>query len=580
VPEFVRRVTAVLLAGHGDRLPVSAFPVDGTWPLGTARFEKRGIAPEIPVWDRDLCIQCNKCALVCPHAAIRVKAYPEEALAGAPPSFQSVPYRGTEFPGARYTVQVAPEDCTGCDLCAAVCPAVDRTNPRHKALDMRPHAPLRETESANFAFFLGLPEPDRTRVRADVKGSQFLQPLFEFSGACAGCGETPYIKLLTQLFGDRILIANATGCSSIFGGNLPTTPYCADARGRGPAWSNSLFEDNAEFGLGMRLGLDHRSAAARDLLAGLAPAVGADLARALLEPCPAADERAVAARRARIEDLRRALARIDAPEARRLEACADDLAPKDVWLVGGDGWAYDIGYGGLDHVLALGRNVNVLVLDTEVYSNTGGQQSKATPLGAAAKFAATGKTVGKKDLGLLAMAYGHVYVARVALGAKDAQTVKAFQEAASYDGPSLILAYSPCIAHGYDLGHALEQQRLAVETGYWPLFRFDPRRRAAGENPLRLDSAPPRLDLERFVAGEARFRMVERQDPARFRRLLDRARRQVADRFAVYEQLARLAVPARAAETPAGAAPVAGAPETTGPAAAVGTAPEAARRRP
>ncbi|MDR7554603.1 MAG: pyruvate:ferredoxin (flavodoxin) oxidoreductase [Armatimonadota bacterium] len=548
-PDFVRRVTAVMLAGQGDLLPVSAFPPDGTWPVGTSRWEKRNIAQEIPVWDPAICIQCNKCVFVCPHAVIRAKVVPAAAVDGAPPTFKTMPFRSHELLDHVYALQVSPDDCTGCSLCVMVCPAKDRTNPRHKALAMAPQAPLREAERANWEFFLTLPDLDRTRVRRhDVKDSQFLEPLFEFSGACAGCGETPYLKLLTQLVGDRLLIANATGCSSIYGGNLPTTPYAANRDGRGPAWSNSLFEDNAEFGLGFRLAIDQLTAEARALLERLAPAVGADLAAALLA-ADQHDEAGIAAQRARVATLRERLAGLDDPAARRLDVLADYLVRKSVWIVGGDGWAYDIGYGGLDHVLASGRDVNILVLDTEVYSNTGGQQSKATPRGAAAKFAAAGKPTAKKDLALMAMAYGHVYVAQVAFGAKDTQTLRAFLEAESYPGPSLIIAYSPCIAHGYDLAFGAEQQKLAVETGYWPLFRYDPRRAAEGKNPLQLDSGPPKGDLARFTYNETRFRMVEAIDRERARRLLDAARNDVRARWRIYEQLAKL--PAAPAEEPA-----------------------------
>ena len=535
-PDFVQRVTAAMLAGKGDALPVSAFPPDGTWPTGTARWEKRNLAHEIPSWDTKICIQCNKCALVCPHAAIRVKAYPPAALATAPPTFKSIGLKahgGDEL----YTVQVAPEDCTGCGACVDVCPAKDRTNPRHKALEMLPQPPLREAERANFEFFLALPEVDRTTVSIDVKDTQFLEPLFEFSGACAGCGETPYLKLLTQLFGDRALIANATGCSSIYGGNLPTTPYTKNRDGRGPAWANSLFEDNAEFGFGMRLAVDQHARAAGDLLRGLAGELGDALVTGLLE----ADhhgEVAIAAQRARVAALRGRLAAIASPAARRLEVVADYLVRKSVWIVGGDGWAYDIGFGGLDHVLAQGRDVNVLVLDTEVYSNTGGQQSKATPLGAAAKFAAAGKAVPKKDLGLVAMSYGNVYVAQIAYGAKDAQTVKAFAEADAWPGPSLLIAYSHCIAHGYDLSRGVAQQKLAVETGYWPLYRHDPRRAGARESPLHLDSNPPKGKLTDFARNETRFRLVEQQDPARFGMLMARAQRGIAERYALYQHMA------------------------------------------
>ncbi|HEX5107248.1 MAG TPA: pyruvate:ferredoxin (flavodoxin) oxidoreductase [Vicinamibacterales bacterium] len=542
-PDFVQKVTAVMLAGKGDLLPVSAFPVDGTWPVATARWEKRNIAHEIPVWDPKVCIQCNQCALVCPHAAIRAKVYDEGAVAGAPSTFKSTAYKGNEHKGRRYTIQVAPEDCTGCNLCVNVCPAKDRTNPKHKAIDMHPQAPLRENERVNYDFFLGLPEVNRTEiVRIDHKSSQFMEPLFEYSGACAGCGETPYLKLLTQLFGDRLLIANATGCSSIYGGNLPTTPYTTNRDGRGPAWSNSLFEDNAEFGFGMRLALDAHVGAARGLVARLAPHIGDGLASALLE-ADQTGEAGIAAQRERVGALRRQLAGIASAEARRLETLADYLVKKSVWLVGGDGWAYDIGYGGLDHVLANRRDVNILVLDTEVYSNTGGQQSKATPLGAAAKFAAAGKPIGKKDLGLLANMYGHVYVAKVAFGAKMAQTAQAFLEAESYPGPSLIIAYSHCIAHGYDMAQGASQQKLAVDSGVWPLYRFDPRRLVKGEPPLHLDYNRPKVKVADYLRNESRFRMIERADPARYKSFVAESQAAAERRYAVYEQLAGITVP-------------------------------------
>ncbi len=542
-PDFVQRVTAVIMAGKGDLLPVSAFPVDGTWPSGTAKWEKRNLARDIPVWDAGLCIQCNQCVLVCPHAAIRAKVYDDAPLAGAPPTFKSVPYKGNEFKGQAYTIQVAPEDCTGCTLCVNVCPAKDRTNPRHKAIDMHPQAPVREAERDNYAFFLGLPDKTRADLpKVDHKISQFLEPLFEYSGACAGCGETPYIKLLTQLFGDRALVANATGCSSIYGGNLPTTPWTTNREGRGPAWANSLFEDNAEFGLGLRLGVDSHARAARALVERLRDDIGEQLADALLSADQSTDA-GIQRQREHVRALRHALSPLDLAEARRLEAIADYLVKKCVWLVGGDGWAYDIGYGGLDHVLASHRDVNVLVLDTEVYSNTGGQASKATPLGAVAKFAATGKAVQKKDLGLLANMYGHVYVARVAIGAKMPQTVQAFLEAESYPGPSLIIAYSHCIAHGYDMAHGASQQKLAVDSGVWPLYRFDPRRTANEEPPMRLDYGPPKARVADYMRNESRFRVVERAHPDRFKAFLRDAQEAAQQRFAVYQQLAGVTVP-------------------------------------
>jgi pyruvate-ferredoxin/flavodoxin oxidoreductase len=541
-PDFVRRVTALILANQGDRLPVSAFPPDGTWPLGTTKWEKRNLALEIPVWDAAICIQCNKCALVCPHAAIRAKIYDGANLADAPATFKSVDFRSRETPPLRYTIQVAPEDCTGCSLCTEVCPAKDKSNPRHKSIDMAPQAPLRDAERENYRFFLDLPDPDRTTLKLDVKGTQFMRPLFEYSGACLGCGETPYLKLLSQVFGDRALVANATGCSSIFGANLPTTPWTVNKEGRGPAWSNSLFEDNAEFGLGFRLAVDVHESRARDLLRRLAPLIGEALVKELLE-APHKDEAGIRAQRERVDALKRLLKAIDAPDARALEAVADYLVQKSIWIVGGDGWAYDIGFGGLDHVLALGRKVNILVLDTEVYSNTGGQQSKATPLGAAAKFAAAGKGTPKKDLGLMAMSYGNVYVARVAFGAKDVQTVKAFVDADSYPGPSLIIAYSHCIAHGYDLSQGARQQKLAVESGTWPLYRFDPRRSAQGQPPLELDSSPPKISALEYMRGETRFQMAEKVDPVRFKRLLAEAQQAATRRFAIYQQLAGITVP-------------------------------------
>jgi len=541
-PEFVRRVTARLIAGEGDELPVSAFPPDGTYPSGTTQWEKRNIATEIPVWDEDLCIQCGKCVLVCPHSVIRAKVYDPALLAEAPPTFKSAPARWIEFKGWRYTLQVAPEDCTGCALCVEVCPAKSKSEPRHKAINMRPQAPLRETERANWEFFLRLPDADREKLHlGQVKDVQLLEPLFEFSGACAGCGETPYIKLLTQLFGDRLLIANATGCSSIYGGNLPTTPYTFNREGRGPAWSNSLFEDNAEFGLGMRLALDQQAAYARLLLRRLAPEIGEGLVEALLEADQSTEE-GIARQRERVRLLKERLVTLPHPDARQLLSVADALVRKSVWIIGGDGWAYDIGYGGLDHVLASGRNVNILVLDTEVYSNTGGQMSKATPRGAVAKFAAGGKPTPKKDLALMAMTYGTAYVARVAMGANDTHTVKAFLEAEAYEGPSLIIAYSHCIAHGYDLRFGMEQQKAAVLSGYWPLMRYHPDRLKEGKNPLILDSKAPSLPLRQYAYNETRYTMLVHSRPEAARTLLELAEKDVRARWRLYEYLANLSV--------------------------------------
>lgn len=553
-PDFVQRVTAPILAGRGDALPVSALPADGIWMTGTSRWEKRNLALEIPVWDAVLCIQCNKCALVCPHAAIRAKHYPEEDIQGAPQTFKSVPFRSKEYPDHRYTIQVAPEDCTGCMLCIAVCPAKDKSNPKHKALDPAPQPPLRAAERENFSFFLGLENADRSRLRMDlVKDSQFCEPLFEFSGACVGCGETPYLKLLTQLFGDRAIIANATGCSSIYGGNLPTTPYTTNSDGRGPAWANSLFEDNAEFGLGLRLAMDARRHQAARLLADAREWVGEALVDALLNE-PQDTEASIASQRRHVAELRERLADIPEPLRSRLGDCADDLITRSVWIVGGDGWAYDIGFGGLDHVLSLGEKINILVLDTEVYSNTGGQQSKSTPLGAVAKFSANGKERGQKDLGLFAMSYGDVYVAQIAFGAKDSQTAQAFVEAEAYPGTSLIIAYSHCIAHGFHLSQGLDHQKAAVDTGHWPLYRYDPRRKESGLNPLVMDSPPPKLPLTRFTENEIRYRALFASQPERARALQEQAQRFVNERADLYRRMAA-PLPTEPAKDPASSKP-------------------------
>lgn len=542
-PDFVQRITAKIMAGEGDLLPVSALPADGCWPTDTAQWEKRAIAAEIPIWDESVCIQCNKCAMVCPHAAIRAKAYEDmPTQVGTPDTFKSVDYKAKDLRGMKFTIQVAPDDCTGCNLCVMVCPAKNKAEPKFKAINMKNRLEHLEAERANYDHFLELPDTPRDKiVRLDTKSSQFFEPLFEYSGACAGCGETPYLKLMTQLFGDRVMVANATGCSSIYGGNLPTTPYAQDAHGRGPAWCNSLFEDNAEFGLGLRLAVDAQQAQAVALLEQMRDQVGDDTVRELVAGINLGGFNGeINQQRQRIAGLRDKLAGIDSPQARQLLSLADQLAAKSVWIIGGDGWAYDIGYGGLDHVLAQPHNINIMVLDTEVYSNTGGQQSKSTPLGAAAKFAATGKAIHKKDLGLMAMSYGHVYVASVAMGAKDNQTVQALQEAESYPGPSLIIAYSHCIAHGYDLKHGLNQQKLAVESGVWPLYRFDPRRSAEGKPPLQLDSGKVKARVRDYHANDTRFRMVQKMDPERYARLEAQAERESAARVELYKQLAQV----------------------------------------
>jgi pyruvate-ferredoxin/flavodoxin oxidoreductase len=540
-PDFVKRVTALMLAGKGDLLPVSAFPVDGTWPVGTTKWEKRNIALEVPAWDSALCIQCNKCTMICPHAAIRAKFYPAAELAKAPSSFKAVDFKSPEK-GSKYSIQVSPEDCTGCNLCAEICPAESKTEKGHKAITMVDVLPIREQESKNFEFFLALPEADRTKVKLDVKGTQFLQPLFEFSGACTACGETPYVKLVTQLFGDRAMIANATGCTSIFGGNLPTVPYTTNSEGRGPAWSNSLFEDNAEFGFGMRLAIDKQLEHAKEIVQKLGSQIGDTLVSELLG-ADQSNEAGLSAQRERVKALRAKLASIGTPEAKWLDKIADYLVKKSVWIFGGDGWAYDIGYGGLDHVLAVGRDVNIMVLDTEVYSNTGGQASKSTPLGASAKFATAGKTSHKKDLAMLAMTYGTVYVAKVAIGAKDAQTVRAFQEAESFPGTSIIIAYAHCINHGIEMTRGLDQQVAAVDSGHWPLFRFDPRKAAQGESPLKLDSGAPKIPLTDYVGKETRYRQVQQANPTAFAKMMEEAQKHVNERYALYEQLAKSMLP-------------------------------------
>lgn len=538
-PEFVRNVLGEIIAGRGDSLPVSVLPVDGTYPTGTTQWEKRNIAQEIPVWDPEVCIQCGKCAMVCPHAVIRIKVYEPELLADAPPTFKSTPARDREWQSLSYSIQVSPEDCTGCAMCVDVCPAKNKSETRLKAINMHPQLPLREPERENWEFFLSLPEMDRSRIKVtSIRQQQVQQPLFEFSGACAGCGETPYVKLVSQLFGDRAIVANATGCSSIYGGNLPTTPWTKNADGRGPAWSNSLFEDNAEFGLGIRLALDKQAAFAAELLQRLSGTIGDALVTAILN-AEQKDEADIYEHRRRVASLKEKLAGIDTPDAKQLLSLAEALVKKSVWIIGGDGWAYDIGYGGLDHVLASGRNVNVLVLDTEVYSNTGGQMSKATPRAAVAKFAAGGKPAPKKDLGLMAITYGNVYVASVAMGARDEHTLRAFLEAEAYDGPSLIIAYSHCIAHGINMTTAMQNQKMAVDTGQWLLYRFHPERAAEGENPLRLDSRAPRVPLEKYLAMENRFQMLTKSNPEAARQLFKEAQEDVNTRWALYEYLAK-----------------------------------------
>ncbi|MDD5365594.1 MAG: pyruvate:ferredoxin (flavodoxin) oxidoreductase [Gallionellaceae bacterium] len=537
LPAFVEAVTLPLIRGQGNELPVSAFPPDGVWPVGTSKYEKRNIALEIPVWDAELCTQCGKCVFVCPHAAIRSRAFPAAAATAAPATFKHVPAKSKEYPaGTEISYQVAPEDCTGCGDCIEACPIHDKAEPNRRAINLQAVAPLREQEGANFVFFETLPEFDRCLVRhTTIPGSMLLDPLFEFSGACSGCGETPYIRLATQLFGDRMLVANATGCSSIFGGNLPTTPYTVNAQGRGPAWSNSLFEDNAEFGLGMRIAADWLMGHAQGLVKSLAGLLGGDLAEALV----AADQReegAITAQRQRVALLRERLAGADDPRAAELLSLADWLVRRSVWIIGGDGWAYDIGYGGLDHVLSLHYDVNILVLDTEVYSNTGGQTSKATPVGAVAKFSAGGKATAKKDLARLAMTYGHVYVGQIAYGAKDVHALRVLNEAERHPGPSLVIAYSPCIAHGVDLARNTLEQDMAVKTGHWPLFRFDPK--LAG-NPFRLDSAAPSVPIAELMAGETRFAMLARSHPEAAARLLAEAQREADQRYTYYHDLAQ-----------------------------------------
>jgi pyruvate-ferredoxin/flavodoxin oxidoreductase len=538
-PEFVRNVTAEMIAGRGDLLPVSAFPEDGTYPVGTARWEKRNIAQDVPVWEPDLCIECGKCVMVCPHSTIRAKVCSASDLSEAPAGFKSMPAKWREFPDKLYTIQVAVEDCTGCRLCVEVCPAKDKSNVSRKALNMQPQLPLRDSERVNWDYFLKLPDLHKNGLIAfnSVKNVQLLQPLFEFSGACAGCGETPYIKLLTQLFGDRAIIANATGCSSIYGGNLPTTPYTKNDDGRGPAWSNSLFEDNAEFGLGMRLALDHQKAYAKDLVQRLSGVIGESLSDRLLNTDQSTNEginiqrELVAALKAKIKDG-------GGEQSRDLLSLADSLVEKSVWIVGGDGWAYDIGYGGLDHVLASGQNVNILVLDTEVYSNTGGQASKATPLGAVAKFATGGKPSAKKDLGMTAIRYGDVYIAQVAMGANDTHTIKVFLEAEAHPGPSLIIAYSQCIAHGIDMAKGMHQQKLAVDSGYWPLYRYNPRLVEEDKNPFQLDSSDPKISLQDYIYTEGRYRMLQHSEPAVAKFLLGQAQKAVSRRWQQYKRYA------------------------------------------
>ncbi len=543
-PEFVQDVIAKIIAGDGDSLPVSAFQSDGTFPTGTTCWEKRNISQEIPVLEPDICIQCGKCMMVCPHAVVRMKAFDGELLEKAPESFKYMDAKGREWPdNTKISIQVSPEDCTGCELCVEVCPAKDRKQVGRKALNMEPIEPLLEQEIENWEFFLDIPEYDRSQLKTEtIKGSQFLQPLFEFSGACTGCGETPYIKVITQLFGDRMVIANATGCSSIYGGNLPTTPYTKNEFGLGPAWSNSLFEDNAEFGLGFRITIDKLDVYAREVLKRMRGTVPGELIDAIVR-ADQSDEPGIFEQRERVAQLKKLLENESSQDAKTLLSIADYLVRKSVWIFGGDGWAYDIGYGGLDHVLSSGRDVNILVMDTEVYSNTGGQCSKATPLGAIAKFAAAGKRTGKKDLGLMSVAGGHTYVARIAMGANDMQTMKAIIEAERYPGPSIIIAYSHCIAHGYDMKYGLDQQKKAVESGYWPLFRFDPMKREEGKNPFQLDSKAPKIDFKDYAYNEMRYLMLTKAQPRVARQLMEEAKMEIKNQWKVYQEMEKLYEP-------------------------------------
>ncbi len=541
-PDFVQRITAMMLDGKGDLLPVSALPVDGTFPTATSQWEKHSIAHEIPIWDADLCTQCALCPLMCPHAAIRMNVYSPEQMKNAPSGFKSVPWRSKEgdgLAGWAYTLQVAPDDCTGCGICVDICPTRSKEMVKHKAINMEPKLDHLEAERRNYEFYLTLPE---TRPSLDtfdlLKGSQLRKPLFEYSGACAGCGETPYVKLISQLYGDHMLVANATGCSSIYGGNLPSTPWAQNSAGQGPSWSNSLFEDNAEFGLGMRLALDAQRDLAQVLVRELRAEIGDDLSAALLDAPQESDEQ-ISEQRERVKQLKTILSRSGSLRAKQLLAAADSLVTRSVWIVGGDGWAYDIGYGGLDHVLASGRNVNILVMDTEVYSNTGGQASKSTQRGAVAKFAAAGKASGKKDLGMIAMAYGNVYVAQVAMGANPMHTVRTFKEAASWPGPSLIIAYSQCIAHGIDMATGMSHQRDAVKSGYLTLYHYDPRLGMGGaDQPLKLDSRKPTIPIERFTMKEGRYAMLAQADPARAKQLNKIAQADADARWQLYEQMA------------------------------------------
>ena len=556
-PKFERDVLGTIYAGKGDELPVSAFSCDGTFPTATAQWEKRNLALEIPAWDSKICIQCGKCAMVCPHAVIRIKVYDSKELAGAPATFKSCDTRDKEWAGMKYTIQVAPEDCTGCGVCVDICPVKNKSEVRLKAINMVAQPPLRAPEKENWEFFLNIPDLDRRKIKVGtIRQQQVQEPLFEFSGACSGCGETPYVKLVSQLFGDRAVVANATGCSSIYGGNLPTTPWAKNADGRGPAWSNSLFEDNAEFGLGFRVSIDKQTEFAQELLRRVAGNVGDDLVTAIIT-AKQKDESDIYEQRQRVEILKERLHKLNSPEARQLLALADMLVKKSVWIVGGDGWAYDIGYGGLDHVLASGRNVNVLVLDTEVYSNTGGQASKSTPRGAVAKFAAGGKPGPKKDLGMMAMTYGNVYVASVAMGAKDEHTLKAFLEAEAYDGPSIIIAYSSCIAHGIDMTTSMSDQKVAVDSGQWLLYRYNPERAVIGENPLALDSRAPSRKVQDWLLQQTRFKMLTKSKPEDAERLWKLAQKDVEARFHMYEYLASRKPEAAAPAKEAAAKPAA-----------------------